>query len=211
MKPLCLAALIGLWFARFALCAEIYEWTDAGGARHFTNRKDLVPAERRAALKVVVAAGEQAKEEAVDAAAAPHNEEPSAQIVVTGTRAGWQNTYEAGLRDGQAMASGGAGTGGQVSIVGPLAVASIERPAASAYPIYAPWPFYDPFVTTSFDRGRSRHLTMRMLLQDQFQLDRDGPFVYQRLNPPGLGPNLQPVLPRGLPRHFARGGRVLFR
>jgi hypothetical protein len=67
-----------------------------------------------------------------------------------------------------------------------------------------------PLVTTSFDRGRSRHLTLRMLLQDQFQLDRDGPFFHERM-PIGVGPGLNPFLPRGLPNRIPPGARVLFR
>jgi hypothetical protein len=93
-----------------------------------------------------------------------------------------------------------------VNIHGPLAVASANVDAG--YPDFVP---YYPLVTTSFDRGRSRHLTLRMLLQDQFQLDRDGPFFYERLNPVGLGPGLHPFLPRGLPNRVPRGARVLFR
>jgi hypothetical protein len=73
--------------------------------------------------------------------------------------------------------------------------------------VTSPYPYFYPeypLVTTSFDRGRSRHLTLRMLLQDQFQLDRDGPYVYQRSLPPPRGPNLRVVLPRGLPHDRAR-------
>ena len=96
---------------------------------------------------------------------------------------------------------GGGGAGGAVQINGPLAVAtsrvaeSSRRATAWSYP---PAPWYYPFVTTSFDRGRSRHQTLRMLLQDQFQIDRDGPYAYDRWDEPGLGPALAPVPHRGL-------------
>lgn len=210
-----LAALIGLLVATSAARAEIFEWTDAGGVRHFTNRKDLVPAGERADVRVVVPASEAGSAApAAMAAASPADEATVAPAVAGGSRADWEDAYRNGLADGWAMRAGGAGqpAGGQVSIIGPLAVAHVEDSGELGGAPYAAWfPFEYPLVTTSFDRGRSRHLTIRMLLQDQFQLDRDGPFVFERLNPPGLGPNLPPFLPRGLPRHYARGSRVLFR
>ena len=85
------------------------------------------------------------------------------------------------------------------------------RDAARTTGAYPPWPWYYPFVTTSFDRGRSRHQTLRMLLQDQFQLDRDGPYAYERWNQPGLGPALAPFLNRGLPFPVQQYGRVIYR
>jgi hypothetical protein len=66
-------------------------------------------------------------------------------------------------------------------------------------------------VTTGFDRGRSRHQTIRMLLQDQFAIDRDGPYAYQRWDQPGLGPALAPFLSRGLPYGVSQYGRVIYR
>ena len=79
------------------------------------------------------------------------------------------------------------------------------------YGSYPPGFGYYPFVTTSFDRGRSRHQTLRMLLQDQFQLDRDGPYAYDRWDEPGLGPALAPFLNRGLPFPIQQYGRVIYR
>jgi hypothetical protein len=216
MEPRLIAALVGMFLAASTARGEIYEWTDAAGARHFTNRSDLVPADRREGLRVIVPAGEETAEGPSLPATAPPEAPPAAPPVVA-DRTGWRDGYEAGLSDGWAMRVGAAtgGTVGQVNIVGPLAVSTVEEPPRSTYGSCAPWfPYYYPFVTTSFDRGRSRHLTLRMLLQDQFQIDRDGPFVYERLNPPGIGPNLHPFLPRGLPGHYGRytrGPRVLFR
>jgi hypothetical protein len=50
-----------------------------------------------------------------------------------------------------------------------------------------------------------------MLLQDQFQIDRDGPYAYDRWNQPGLGPALAPFLSRGLPYGVGQYGRVIYR
>jgi hypothetical protein len=118
--------------------------------------------------------------------------------------------YVRGFTEGVTYARGDT-TVGNVNIQGPLAVA---RADASA-PYVAVDPYYVdhyPFVTTAFDRGRSRHQTLRMLLQDQFQLDRSWTYLYPvRLLPPRLGVDLSPLHPRGLPRRFPREARVIRR
>lgn len=73
-----------------------------------------------------------------------------------------------------------------------------------------------PLVTTSFDQGRSRHLTLRMLLQEQFAVDRAGPYMFvERLIPPfgyvPMGPQLSPILARGLPNSVPLTARVITR
>ena len=186
--------------------AEIYEWRDDAGNRHFTNNKELVPADRQQAARVLVV--ERATLPASLPAAAPAEPEPRREAQVIYDRSHERDAYAEGISAGLALAAAGSQgeTGPLVQINGPLAVANaqtVER-GDDYLPNY-------PFVTTSFDRGRSRHQTLRMLLQDQFQLDRDGPFAYERLNPIGLGPNLQPILPRGLTGRVPRGSRVLFR
>jgi Domain of unknown function (DUF4124) len=192
-----------------AVQAEIYEWRDGAGNRHFTNVIDQVPAEQRNNPKVLVreVIRSAADELALPSAAqAPGAELPREALVIY-DRAGAAGDYSAGLRDGLALAED-RGQPVSVTINGPLAVANSESLASdAAYPVDD----YYPFVTTSFDRGRSRHRTLRMLLQDQFQLDRDGPYVYERINPIGLGPHLQPFLARGLPNRIPPGHRVLFR
>jgi hypothetical protein len=196
-------------FLAGALQAEIYEWRDGAGSRHFTNTIDQVPAEQRNNLKVIVRelTRSEAKEAPLAAAAPEPEVEHPREALLIYDRAGMASDYSAGLRDGLALA----GDGGQpvsLTINGPLAIANSEALATEAtYPL----DWYYPFVTTSFDRGRSRHRTLRMLLQDQFQLDRDGPYLYERLNPIGLGPRLQPFLARGLPHRVPPGRRVLFR
>ncbi len=208
MKWLCRSMALGLLVAGTAGHAQIYEWRDATGARHFTNRMDTVPAEQQPATRVLVAESRKLAPEAEPPAAAPPVE-PRRQAEVIYDYSSLRDAYAAGLRDGLALAGGGAGEAGEVmdrvAIHGPLAVAS----ARVQEPFF--YPSYHPFVTTSFDRGRSRHLTLRMLLQDQFQLDREGPFAFQRINRIGLGPALQPILPRALPHGDPRRGRVVYR
>lgn len=195
-------------FLAGAVRAEIYEWRDGAGSRHFTNTIDQVPAEQRSSMKVIVRELSRPANEASVAAPAPEPgaERPREALLIY-DRAGAPADYSAGLRDGLALAAGG-GQPVSLTINGPLAVANSEALTTEAsYPL----DWYYPLVTTSFDRGRSRHRTLRMLLQDQFQLDRDGPYLYERINPIGLGPRLHPFLARGLPHRIPPGHRVLFR
>ena len=182
--------------------ADIYEWRDANGNRHFTNLLINVPAAQQPDARVVVTAT--APSELSTQAAAPPAEAPRTEAQVVYDYSRQRDPYTQGLEDGIALArSVVPADDGDVYINGPLAVANADPYVA----VTAPYPYYYPaypLVTTSFDRGRSRHLTLRMLLQDQFQLDRDGPYVYQRALPPASGPNLRVVLPRGLPHDRVR-------
>jgi Domain of unknown function (DUF4124) len=208
--------------------ADIFEWRDPSGARHFTNSKDGVPAEYQSVARVVVADWQHPAAAAQVPAPAPPvtADTPRAAQMVSDSQA-WRAGYSAGMNAAAELGGGGGGggaatgTGGAVQIYGPLAIATTRvREGVPAFP-YAPYysyapsyweaPYYYPLVTTSFDRGRSRHQTLRMLLQDQFQLDRDGPYAYDRWDQPGLGPALAPFLPRGLPRGLQQGGRVIYR
>jgi hypothetical protein len=184
--------------------AEIYEWRDSSGSRHFTNNKESVPHEHRTALRVVLVEPPSPSPVAPPEPAAP---EAPRQAQVVYDEQGLQRAYATGLRDGLELGSAAeqGGTAG-VQINGPLAVANARAVEGG---FGTPF-FYEPFVTSSFDRGRSRHLTLRMLLQDQFQLDRDGPFLHERL-PTGVGPSFRVFLPRGLPNRVPSGNRVLYR
>ncbi len=202
-----MVTVAALAFATAAVDAQIYEWRDSSGSRHFTNNRDGLPVDQRESARVVVAELTSAPGEQVSPAVEAAPEQPPRQAEVVYDYSNWNAGYAAGVRDGMALTSCGSRCGG-VIINGPLAVARAHTADA---PRVHSYPYHYPLVTTSFDRGRSRHLTLRMLLQEQFQLDRDGPFVFERLNPVGLGPALQPILPRGLPQRFPREGRVLFR
>lgn len=183
--------------------ADIYEWRDANGNRHFTNSLVNVPAAQQPDARVIVTALPASESAPVVASAPAEAPRTEAQVIYDYSQR--RDPYSQGLEDGIALATRSvAPTGdGDVYINGPLAVATSNPyvEAAAQYPYF--YPEY-PLVTTSFDRGRSRHLTLRMLLQDQFQFDRDGPYVYQRALPPPAGPNLRVVLPRGLPRDQVR-------
>ncbi|MFN8641956.1 MAG: DUF4124 domain-containing protein [Candidatus Binatia bacterium] len=210
------ALVAALLVAAAPVRGVILEWRDADGVRHFTNRPDAVPSDLAAQVLIRDAAPPLAPAVAVEPAAAA----PAGPVVASDiTRL--DEAYRAGLaaglsaaaaREGVSLSGGGGGgaaSGGSIQLVGPLAVAD-ARAAQPAWG-YEGWPGYFPFVTTGFDRGRSRHQTLRMLLQDQFQIDRGGPYAYARSDQPGLGPALAPFLPRGLPVSVRQYGRVLYR
>lgn len=201
-----------------AASADIIEWQDADGVRHYTNLKAEIPLEQAGSTRVVV--DEVARQPAGGVAAAvaaplPPPAEPRREAQVVYDRPLVSEAYLRGLQRGLEAAGvlAAGGGGGGVQINGPLAIAR----TTAAEPYYGDYyPGYYPLVTTSFDRGRSRHLTLRLLLQDQFAIDRAAPFVFEeRLVPPfgyaPLGVDLNPFLPRGLPHGFPQDTRVILR
>jgi hypothetical protein len=214
--------MVGRWLVASALLiaadaavADIIVWRDANGVRHFTNRADTVPAEHRVAAEVLIV---DAPRIDVPVAAVAAAAAPPVGPTVASDQERFDHAYRAGLDAGLSLVAGGGGggaaEGGAVQINGPLAVTTVHERQDVGWGPYAwggGWPGYYPFVTTGFDRGRSRHQTLRMLLQDQFQIDRDGPYAYDRWDEPGLGPALAPFLPRGLPVSVRQYGRVIYR
>src|SRR5262245_66296310 len=96
MKTRVVIALAVLTLASVAR-AEIYEWRDASGTRHFTNNKESVPSEHRAALRVVMA--EPAQTAAAEAPQ-PAVKQPPLEAQVVYDEQAVRRAYEAGLRDG---------------------------------------------------------------------------------------------------------------
>ena len=152
---------------------------------------------------------------AAESTTADHGSEARRHAQVVYDRSQLTEAYLEGLRRG--LDEGRGGEGSRLQVNGPLAVASAPSQPAPAYADpYAYPPYYYPLVSTSFDHGRSRYLTLRMLLQDQFALDREAPFVFdERLIPPfghpPLDVNLSPFLPRGLPHGFPTRTLVIVR
>jgi hypothetical protein len=195
MKHAVIAMGIGLVASGGLARADIVEWRDAAGVRHYTNNSEDVPP--AAATRVIVTERPEAPEPAPRSPAPPLVAEQQAQVAYDTSAV--LDAYLDGLQRGLNVARGSASP--VIQVQGPLAIATANQ--------VAPVDPTTPLVTTGFDRGRSRHLTIRMLLQDQFQLDRDGPFLAERF-PPGGHINLRPFLPRGLPGRVPQGGRVLF-
>ncbi len=193
--------------------AEIVAWVDDQGVRHYTNVPEDVPKVYRDSVRTVVK--EMPRSSVEPSVTEPPRREldrPERQRLaqVVYDRAERADDYVRGFLEGMAYVRRDA-RGGDINIQGPLAVARAD--ASAPYIVSDPYyldPF--PFVTTAFDRGRSRHQTLRMLLQDQFQLDRSLPWVYPARFPvPRLGVDLKPFHPRGLPRRFPREARVIVR
>jgi len=212
---------IGLLMCCVAASADIIEWQDAHGVRHYTNLQAEIPKEQQPSARVVVdelarrPPATNATEAVATEAPRPPEKRREAQVVYDRSQPSreYLEGLERGLVAGRVLNHV---DGGHVQITGPLAVATATTPAP--YDAYSGYPLIDyyPFVTTSFDRGRSRHLTLRMLLQDQFAVDRAAPFVFvERLGPrfgrPVRSVDLNPLLPRGLPHGLPRRTRVIVR
>jgi hypothetical protein len=207
-------AILLCWMG--AAGADIIEWRDADGVRHYTNLKAEVPKEQERATRVIVDELARCPDGGAVPAVAlqpvPPQRESRHEAEVVYDRSRLSEAYLRGLQRGLEAAGvvAGGGAGGGVQINGPLAVVKTANPLPDYYPGYY------PLVTTSFDRGRSRHLTLRMLLQDQFAIDRAAPFVFEErlgrpLGYPPVSVDLNPFLPRGLPHGFPRQTRVIHR
>jgi len=198
-----------------AAAADIFEWRDTDGVAHYTNLQAEVPKEHEQAVQVVVderGRQSQGKTEAgcEPAAAAQPAAIPETrrQAQVVYDQSAVVTAYIAGVERGLAAAQQGAAAGGPdggVLIQGPLAVAN----ARSAPPYYEYPPYGFPLLTTPFDRGRSRYLTVRQLIDDELQFERGWPFIFQpRLVRPGFATPIGPVV---LPERLLRQTRVVVR
>lgn len=183
--------------------ADILMWRDAHGVTHYTNSRALVPADAVAALVLEEAP---AAPDAVAAAieSAPADPEPPRMAQVVYDPSVLAAAYAEGWQRGMAMVQQTQnGAPVTVQINGPLVGGGGYGGIVDPF-----WPYAPSLVTTSFDGGRSRHLTLRMLMQDQFAVDREGPYLVVDRFPP-MGPNLATFLPRGLPLFIRPGSRVV--
>jgi len=196
--------------------AQIYEWRDAGGSRHFTNDVEDIPETQRDEARVVVRAapireGDLAVES--DGTAEEDEESPRERRrrlrreryerePVRSALVVYDNSFRF-ARPAPPVVPDAPDV--YVNIDGPLSVSNVIVPQAPPVPIIYEGPrydprydyFYGPQVSTAFDRGRYRHRTVRMRLQDQFQYDRNGPSTYLA-GPIPQGPRFQAKLPRGV-------------
>ncbi|GIW40005.1 MAG: hypothetical protein KatS3mg076_0582 [Candidatus Binatia bacterium] len=177
--------------------AHIYEWRDAQGVRHYTNSVEAVPEDRRETVRLVVEEKPPGKRPAPEAAHEPPAPGPVPAAAAPLDPERIERAYVQGWLEGLLVAERLAAETRGVDLR--LRVSNLAVAPPSHVPV-----FVEPLVTTSFDRGRSRHLTLRLLLQEQFALDREAPFVFrERFFPPrhhpGIAPHLHPFLARGLP------------
>ena len=138
-----------------AAWAEIYSWRDESGVRHFTNVREEIPAAYRDSAQVTVSSTWLPKGEGPPAPTVCEQEpERQAQVVVVPGRPRFRKSMVAPTTSPVVL------QGGSVNIEGPLAVAVSPPPVG-----WVGWG--TPLVTTAFDRGRSRHLTLRQLAEEQ--------------------------------------------
>jgi hypothetical protein len=204
-----------------AAAADIFEWRDTDGVAHYTNLQADVPQEQPPSLHVVV--DERAREvqgktepgcEPAAAVAQPAPlPEMRRQAQAVYDQSAVVTAYIAGVERGLAAAREDAAAkdpDGGIFIHGPLAVANARStPPYYGYPYYGYAPYAFPLLTTPFDRGRSRFLTIRQLLDDELQFERDWPFIYPPvLVRPGLA---TPVVSVTLPQRLVGQMRVVTR
>jgi hypothetical protein len=187
--------------------ADIYVWRDGAGVTHFTNSRKLLPADVEATVLLEEPIAPIA---AAPAAPPPAEEAPSEETrsaVVIYDESALVAAFADGWQRGMATARQAEGEPRvEVRIQGPLvAGGGVNANVFGGDPYAAS---YAALVTTSFDRGRSRHQTLRMLMQDQFAVDRGGPYRIVNRFPP-RSPNLATFLPRGLPLILSPGSRVI--
>lgn len=196
--------------------AQIYEWRDEGGSRHFTNDMEDIPETQRDGARVVVrAAPIREADLAADSGGDAEEDEESPRErrrrlrreryerePVRSAQVVYDNSFRFARPEPPVVPDV---PDVYVNINGPLSVSNVVVPQAPPVPIIYERPRYDPLydyyygpqVSTAFDRGRSRHRTVRMRLQDQFQYDRNGPTTYLA-GPIPQGPRFQAKLPRGV-------------
>jgi hypothetical protein len=189
--------------------ADILMWRDSQGVKHYTNSKALIPSDVTPSVVLEEPARPAEGGAVATAPSVPERTEPppQEQAQVVYDPGALTAAYAEGWRQGlAAVRQFQGGTPVSVQINGPL----VAGGGANSTGVDPWWPYYyyPSLVTTSFDGGRSRHLTLRMLMQDQFAIDREGPYVYIERFPP-LGPNLATFLPRGLPLLVRPGARVV--
>jgi hypothetical protein len=157
--------------------AQVYEWVDEAGDRHFDTSLDEVPEALRDQARVVVreeppAPADEAPPEDASPPAQPNEENPLDQSFDAGWDAGFGAGWEAGYRAAADEAPECAAE--------PQVVALESRPPVV---ISVPVPFYDPsgayyrspyngLLTVPFDDGASRGLTGRSQIMQQRALER---------------------------------------
>lgn len=186
--------------------ADIVEWQDADGVRHYTNLKDEVPQEYSAHVVVDERTHHpQGSSEAQVVAA------PSPDAAATDDRAAL--AYLEGLERGLDVAARTANTGGSVTINGPLAVTIPAPMPYGASPTGYDWllpgyPFlsgYSPVVTTFRHHRLTGHY-------QRFATNFQGPFrlpshFASPAGPPPLGAAGPPPLGAAGP-HGGRARRL---
>jgi hypothetical protein len=157
-----------------AALAQIYQWTDESGVRHFANSLDRVPEEARDRAEVVVNSPPSAAGGSEQTATAPGSPEENDQAEEQDPYvSGWESGFDAGwyaamrARDEEQP----------VCPAEPQVVVLESRPPVVLNAPYDPTGAYcrSPYtgtITVPFDYGASRGFTARQRMQDLRTLER---------------------------------------
>lgn len=176
--------LVALPGAFEPISAQIYEWVDDAGDRHFDTSLEQVPEDRRAQARIVVRAAtpgsaDAAPDASASTAAGPNAEptepNPDESQRVDPYESGWNAGFGAGWQAGYRAAA----EEQPVCTAEPPVVVLESRPPVvfNNVPLYDPSGAYyrspyDGTLTAPFDDGASRGLTSRNLIQQRRALER---------------------------------------
>ena len=105
--------------------ADVIEWRDSDGVRHYTNLKEEIPAEQRDAAQVVIDEAVRHGHGDTPSSTDPVQPEPSRQAQVIYDRSAAAAAYLEGLQRGLELGdSARSGASGNIQINGPLAIAN---------------------------------------------------------------------------------------
>ncbi len=167
--------LVALPGAFEPVSAQIYEWVDDTGGRHFDTSLEQVPEGVRAQARIVAPAGtpstaDGASSASVPSAAAPNTGE-SEHADLFGS--GWDTGFGAGWEAGYRAAAEQLVCPAEPEVV----VLESQSPVVVNVPPYDPSGAYyrspyDGLVTVPFDDGASRGLTRRNQIQERRAIER---------------------------------------
>lgn len=171
-RPLMALALVA--FLTSAAGAQIYEWVDESGVRHFTNSVTSVPDTARTQPRIVVEASPTSN--ADDASGESRVQPKAGQGAGEARQRPATVAFEAGWSRGFAAAR--AGDAPPSLVQPPVVIAGSPQPVVVEIPRYDPSGLFyrSPYtgaMTVPFDRGRSRGLTHRQQVEQLLQAQRD--------------------------------------
>src|SRR5262245_30959604 len=170
------ALLVALSSASERVSAQIYEWVDSVGDRHFATSLREVPEEQRSQARIVVNGSASSSDGgAAEGKSAPADAEPNKGDTArvdpfesgwdAGFRAGWDAGYRAGVDEQPEWPAQ------------PVVVMESRPPVVISVPSYDPsgayyQPPFDGRLAMPFDDGASRGFTSRGSMQQRRALER---------------------------------------
>lgn len=154
--------------------AQIYEWVDESGVRHFTNSIASLPDMARTQVRVVVEAFPTSSSD--DASGESRVQPNTGQGASEARQQSANDAFEAGWSRG--FAAAGVDHAAPSPVQPPVVIAGGSQPIVVEMPRYDPSGLYyrSPYtgtMTVPFDRGRSRGLTHRLQAEQLLQAQRD--------------------------------------